>query len=185
MRRRSVNVTYAVLIATTLVALGCGGTNQGGTGGPSRVTGKVGDTLKTADEYEQDGRAIEERLELTLLSVKDRGDEGKDDTLLEPGNRWLTARFRIRQLGPTEASVLSNQFAAADGEGQQFPGDVGDPFKPALTDQSNAIDLSPGESRTGFLAFQLPKQTRKVAKIQFRDSGFGPSPDVAEWRVTR
>lgn len=182
MRVRLFSNLSLALSLTALVGCGADGNDAGET---SRVTGQVGDTLKTADDFEQDGEPIEQRIEITLLAAKDRAKSEDEFDTLEPGNRWLRARFRLRQTGSTKTSLLSAQFAAGDAEGQMFEADPLDPFKPALTAQGNAIDLSPGESRTGFLAFQIPKEVGRIEKIQFRDDGFGPAPDVAEWRLSR
>lgn len=65
-----------------------------------------------------------------------------------------------------------------DADGQQFDADITSPVGPSFGGSSK---IASGDSRTGFITFELPKNA-KPATLQFTlDSGFGPETD--EWEL--
>jgi hypothetical protein len=171
-----------LLALVAVVGCGEGGDSESGEGATT-TRGGVGDTLLTADDYEQDGRPVEERLRLTLEDVELRAKpEDPLAGIKKKGYRWAKVRVRLRQTGSTPASVLVTQFALLDSEGQRYPAEeaAAGIAEPELAPDSNAVDLEPEEARSGFLVFQVPDDA-KITALSFKDLGYGPAPDSARW----
>jgi hypothetical protein len=143
-----------------------------------RMRPVVGETLETRDEYESNGQPVRERLSTAVLRVDDpavRDNPYLADGLTKPKHRWIRVRVRLKQGSGTPTTVLTQQFAARSPSGQTFEAAGASMFDPAISGSSNAIELSAGRARMGFIAIQTPAGTRLEA-IEFRDASFGPFP---------
>lgn len=87
------------------------------------VTGVVGATLETRDEYESNGQPVRERLSTAVLRVDDPAVPDNPylaDALTKPKHRWIRVRVRLKQGGGTPTTGLTQQFAARSPSGETF-----------------------------------------------------------------
>jgi hypothetical protein len=97
-----------------------------------------------------------------------------------PGSRTRGRRkIELTVVGDSRYSDSpTNGAYLIDADGQQFDADITSPVGPSFGGSSK---IASGDSRTGFVTFELPKNA-KPATFQFAlDSGFGPETD--EWEL--
>jgi hypothetical protein len=150
------------------------------------VRGSVGDTLRTADNYHENDRPVQERLAITLLSVK--RNIQPDEPGLEPssGNTYFGVRLKITQSGSTGANPSSTMFSLLDEQGQKFElAEYGGIAKPELGEGGQGpIQLDPGSTLSGYLVFEVPADAQPTT-FKYHDLAYGPPPDTAEWSLPK
>lgn len=119
-------------------------------------------------------------LEVTLVKVGLTSPNNSFDAP-DPGKVLYAAQLRIKNTGSAVYSdTISNGAKVVDGSGQEFEASItaeGVTLGPSF---SSSLNMPPGSTRLGVVAFQIPKGT-KVAQIQWgMESGFG---SVAQWNV--
>jgi Domain of unknown function (DUF4352) len=147
------------------------------------VFGKVGDSLRTQDDYEQNGKPVEEALRISVEEVDHdaAAPEGAEFSPTE-AEQWVRVLVRMTQQGGSSGTIVEEQFSLTDADEQAHDPDGFAKYEPSLGTNGNEIDLAPGETRQGYLAFGLPSTT-KPRDVRFEDAGFGPEPDVAVWTI--
>ncbi|MET9611208.1 DUF4352 domain-containing protein [Kitasatospora indigofera] len=152
-------------------ATGSAGSPSGGTAARARV----GDTL------ELPGSVSGSRMAVTVTQVVDPAAPGNELSTPKAGNRLVSVRFSLHNIGTTVyADAPSNGAQVIDGQGQGFNADIfvttqaGPPFP-------TTVNIAPGDTALGFISFQLPAGST-LAKVQFTlDSGLADA--TGQWRV--
>jgi hypothetical protein len=151
---------------------------------PTVVKGSIGDTLRTADDYHENDRRVQERLAMTLLGIK--RDVKEYESGLEPssGNRYFAVRLKITQSGSTGADPPASNFSLLDAQGQKFElAEYSGIAKPELGDGGGGpIQLDPGSTLSGYIVFEVPTDAQPTT-LKYHDLAYGPPPDTAEWSL--
>ncbi|WP_329376108.1 DUF4352 domain-containing protein [Streptomyces sp. NBC_01351] len=122
-----------------------------------------------------------EKVDVTVLKVVDPAASAQEFFEPDPGNRYVSVQFRLKNSGtvPYKDSPV-NGATLIDTEGQQFDADVvakttAGPRLPV------SLTITPGNTALGYLTFELPDGS-KPATVQFTpNSGF--ADDVGEWKL--
>lgn len=136
---------------------------------------KVGDTI-TVHGFE-DGS----QLDVTVTKWVDPAKSGDEFSAPSAGKRWVAAQFELVNTGTKVYSDSpSNGAQVADTQGQRFMSTIGDVSAgPSMT---SSAKVPPGEKALGYIAFEVPKDS-KVASVQFTmDSGM--AEQTAQWKVS-
>ena len=143
-------------------------TTDAGGSTTSKVGGSI--TLRGNDDGEQ--------IEVTLLTFRDPVSSNNQFITPDPGNRYVAARVRLRNVGTTVYSDSpSNGARLIDREDQQLSASVFDVAEPGL----GSPKIRPGDQRVGWITVELPK-TSRPRTFQFTlNSGFGP--ETGEWSL--
>jgi hypothetical protein len=169
-----------LILAGALMAACTGTTIRSSPGAPVETSAaapataaRIGDTIRLRGNEE--GSVMD----VTLVKVVDPAQPGEFDSPPSEGNRYVAVQLRLTNVGTAIYSDSpTNGTELVDGQGQGFTEGA------AETNAGPGIGspkISPGDSRLGFIAFELPK-TSTLAKLQFTlDSGFGP--ETGEWTL--
>ncbi|MFE4605601.1 DUF4352 domain-containing protein [Kitasatospora indigofera] len=152
-------------------ATGSAGSPSGGTAARARV----GDTL------ELPGSVSGSRMAVTVTQVVDPAAPGNELSTPRAGNRLVSVRFSLHNVGTAVYSdTPSNGAQVIDGQGQGFNADIFVTTQAGPAFPTN-VNIAPGETALGFVSFQLPAGST-LAKVQFTlDSGFADA--TGQWRV--
>ncbi|CAM5656238.1 hypothetical protein SAVIM338S_06652 [Streptomyces avidinii] len=157
---RGTAIAAALLLAPALLGVGPGGAGPGGSG----------ETVPLA------GKEPGEHLDVTLTQVVDPVSPAPDDT-----DRLVSVEFRLENTG---TAVYKDSPAPSahllDSDGQRFTGV--NASTGAGTAFPDTVTLDPGDSTTGFVTFQLPKDAG-LAAVQFALNG-GLADDVGQWSLS-
>jgi hypothetical protein len=143
------------------------------TAAPTRTSAGVGDTI-TLHGLE-DG----ETLAVTLTKVVDAATPADDMSGPASGNRLVATQFRLANVGSVEfTDAIDNDVQVIDAQGQGYQTTLDDVTAgPSFPE----VRISPGESRLGYVVFEVPRDVR-LAEVQFvPDSGV--ASDTGEWRM--
>ncbi|MFF3599188.1 DUF4352 domain-containing protein [Kitasatospora indigofera] len=148
--------------------------SSGGSGGTA-ARARVGDTL------ELPGSASGARMAVTVTQVVDPAAPGNELSTPRAGNRLVSVRFSLHNVGTAVYSdTPSNGAQVIDGQGQGFNADIFVTTQAGPAFPTN-VNIAPGETALGFVSFQLPAGST-LAKVQFTlDSGFADA--TGQWRV--
>jgi hypothetical protein len=118
-------------------------------------------------------------MEVTVLKVIDPSKPADDSFHAERGKRLVSVRLRLTNVGTlVYDDTPRNGAVMIDRDGQQHDAGVLDPVEPAL----DSPRIQPGESRVGFITFEIIKGIKLHAFQLTLDSGFGP--ETGEWRLS-
>lgn len=112
-------------------------------------------------------------VDVTVVKVVDPAPPGR---FLEPKGRLVAIQLRMTNTGtqPYDDSP-SNAAKLVDKEGQSFNATFGESAGPPM----GSVTIAPGDSRLGFITFDVPKES-VLAKFQLAlDSGF--ADETGEW----
>jgi len=121
-----------------------------------------------------------EVLDVTLTKVADPASPADEFSGPTGGNRLVATQFRIANTGSAQyEDAIDNDVELVDSAGQTY-----DPtFSEVSAGQPFAADtrVNPGDSRLGFVAFEVPHDA-DIATVQFvPDSGI--ADDTAQWTM--
>ncbi|MEV7523573.1 DUF4352 domain-containing protein [Streptomyces sp. NPDC091371] len=161
----------ALLAALALVA---GGPGAQASAAPSQAV-PLGTTVTLT------GVKSGEQVDVTALKVVDPAASAVEFFTPDPGNRYVSVQFRLKNTGTVAYKDSPvNGATLVDTAGQQFDADVvakttAGPRLPV------SLTITPGNTALGYLTFQLPDGS-EPAIVQFSlNSGF--SDDVGEWKT--
>ncbi|WP_330333963.1 DUF4352 domain-containing protein [Streptomyces sp. NBC_00536] len=176
MRRLRYSAAALALTAAALLgpALGTGAAATA-SAGPTRQAGPTGQTIELR------GNRPGELLDVTLLAVTDPATPRAAYPQQDPAGRLVAVEFRLANTGtaryadtPRSGSYLldlggarHSSVAAATTAGDGFP---------------DGHTLAPGDSATGWVTFELPKQAR-LAAVQFALND-GSADDIGQWNLS-
>lgn len=156
-RRRTALATLAAAALLVPALLGAG-------------PGGSGETVPLA------GKEPGESLDVTMTQVVDPASPAPDDA-----DRLVSVQFRLENTG---TAVYKDSPAPSahllDSDGQRFTGvNASTEAGPAFPD---TVTLNPGDTATGFVTFQVPKDAG-LAAVQFALNG-GLADDVGQWSLS-
>lgn len=150
---------------------GGGGDATGGGGGAEKAG--LGDTITLAGS--------DDTLQVDVTGTKVEDPAKPDNKFFGPKktNRYVAVQIELTVVGESPYSDSpTNGAYLIDADGQQFDADITSPVGPSFGGSSK---IASGDSRTGFITFEIPKNA-KPATFQFTlDSGFGP--ETGEWEL--
>ena len=119
-----------------------------------------------------------EVIRVTVLDLVDPARSGNELFQADPGNRLVGVKLRVENVGDVVYDDSpSNGMAVVDTADQQHDASWLDLVEPEL----GAVTIRPGDQRTGFVTFEVPRST-KLRLLQFTaSSGFGN--ETGEWRL--
>jgi hypothetical protein len=161
------------MTATLAVAVMAGPTTAAVATLPARAAPGVGHTitLHGLDEGEV--------LAVTLTKVVDPASPADSFDGPSAGNRLVATQFRVANVGSVEVTdAIDNDVQVIDSQGQGYQTTLA---RVAAGQSFPEVRISPGDSRLGYVVFEVPKSVR-LASAQFvPDSGM--APDTGEWRL--
>lgn len=142
--------------------------------GAGSTTAKVGDTISLTG-FEG------VKLDATVVKVVDPAAPENEYMKPKAGTRLVAVQWRIANTGtvPVDSGPTSGS-NVVDGSGQQFdtsyhPTSAGPEFP-------SGVKIPPGESRLGFVTYEVPDDS-KVVKIQFAANS-GYAKQTGQWAVS-
>jgi hypothetical protein len=136
---------------------------------PEDTTAGLGDSITLA------GNESGLQMRVTLVEVRNDA-EGDEFFGPERGNRFFAVRLRLTNVGSRNYNDSpSNGASVIDRQDQEYTGDVFDAVEPAL----GSPTIRQGDSRQGWITFQVPKRAKLRTFQLTLDSGFGP--ETGEW----
>ncbi|MBJ7455901.1 MAG: DUF4352 domain-containing protein [Thermoleophilia bacterium] len=123
-------------------------------------------------------RALDgEPLEVALLQVRDPALPSAGGPPPADGHRYVAVELRISNAGEGPyQDTPANGAALRDTAGGEWIAGLDDPVTPGL----GSLDVGPGESRAGWLTFEIPAGVTLVTLRFAADGGFG---GAATWRL--
>ena len=174
------------LLATTLAAVAafsvaCGGTTTVNTS--ADAAGGSG-TASAADAPAKIGSSItlsgmeDLQMKVTVLKVDQQVASSNEYITPDAGNRYVGVKLKLENVGKTAYNDSpTNGAALVDTKDQSFDADYAEVATPAL----GSPKIAPGDTRVGWITFQVPKKA-KLKKFQMTlDSGF--ADQTGEWMV--
>jgi hypothetical protein len=170
------------LAALVVVCSGCGGGPSGPSGDATATT-----AASTAPEAppgavpvprEASIRALDgEPLRVALLGVRDPAPPSEGAAAPEEDRRYVAVELRISNAGQRPYDdTPANGATLRDTAGGEWIAGLDDPVAPGL----GALTLAPGDSRTGWLTFEIPAGATPGTLRFAADGGFG---GAATWRL--
>ncbi|NUU23493.1 MAG: DUF4352 domain-containing protein [Streptomycetaceae bacterium] len=132
---------------------------------------KTGDTIAMQGD---DG----EKFDAVLVQLVDPGTPKDEYSGPDPGNRLVAIQWRITNTGATvvdETPTLRTKLVDAQGQIYEFA--IGADHKG--TEFPTSAQIPPGESRLGFVTYEVPKAA-KIVKVEFEGGYDKPS---GQWTV--
>lgn len=179
------HLAAAAAVALSAFAVACSGCGGGGsdpsagTSAPRAVTAPAEPPPGAAPVARGAAlRALDgESLEVALLQVRDPALPSAGGPPPAVGRRYVAVELRISNAGERPyQDTPANGAGLRDTAGGEWIASLGDPVAPGL----GTLDLAPGESRTGWLTFEVPAGV-VLATLRFTaDGGFG---GAAAWRL--
>ncbi|MCU7825221.1 DUF4352 domain-containing protein [Kitasatospora sp. DSM 101779] len=164
--------SHSVVTAPASSPAGSPGAGSGGSAG-SPKSAQVGDTLELA------GNEQGARMAVTVTAVADPATAANSISTPGTGERLVAVQFRLQNIGSAVYSdAPANSATVIDEQGQGFNTAVGaevtaGPGFPA------GVHIAPGDSALGYLAFDVPADSR-LARAQFTlNSGF--AAQTGQW----
>lgn len=135
----------------------------------------VGDTINLTGQEEG------ERVAVTVVKVVDPAKPENEFSSPDAGMRFVAVQFRLKNIGTQVVDEAPNNDAKIrDAQGQQFNATVAGTA--AGPDFGGSVTLTPGDTALGFIAFEVPTDS-KIERIQFAlASGF--ARNIGQWTVT-
>ncbi|MGW4759699.1 DUF4352 domain-containing protein [Streptomyces chartreusis] len=149
-------------------------TERSPTPSETQAIATVGDTLNLT------GTEEDEKVAVTLVKVVDPARPEDEFSSPDTGKRFVAVQFRLKNNGPEVFDdAPDNDAKIRDTQGQQFTPSVQDTA--AGPGFGGSVTLTPGDTALGFVAFEVPTNSR-IAKVQFAlSSGF--ARNVGEWTL--
>ncbi|MEU5725012.1 DUF4352 domain-containing protein [Micromonospora sp. NPDC047738] len=170
--------TTLALIATGLVALGCGaGSTDEGTGSKADAgAGKGDDKPKTAKigQPARDGK-----FEFTVKSSKcGVAKIGTDLVGAKAQGQFCLVTINVKNIGKESQMFDGSSQKAYAADGTEYSADGGAAIYANKNAETFLNDINPGNQVTGVVVFDIPKNV-KLAKLELHDSPFSGGVTVA------
>jgi hypothetical protein len=136
----------------------------------------VGGTLS----WTSNGSAL---ADITLTKVEDPAQPGDSYTTPDPGKRFVAAAFTIKDTSTSQSITnedANNDATLVGSDNQTYSADF-DNMADCTNFSNGDIQLGPGETATGCVAFQIPDAVT-VAKVRWAPSN-GMGTNFGEWEV--
>jgi predicted small lipoprotein YifL len=135
----------------------------------------VGDTINLTGQEEG------ERVAVTVVKVVDPAKPENEFSSPDAGERFVAVQFRLKSIGTQVVDEAPrNDAKIRDTLGQQFSATFTDTA--AGPGFGGSVTLTPGDTALGFIAFEVPADS-KIDRIQFTlASGF--ARNIGQWTVT-
>lgn len=138
--------------------------------GQEPTTAKVGDALTLRNSGDV-------RVKVTLVKVVDPAKADSEFLAPAKGHRYVAVRLKIENVGEAVYDDSpSNGAVMIDSEDQQYQATL-DAIEPGLI----GVTLRQGDTRAGFVSFELPDGAVPRTFQLTLDSGFGP--EAGEWTL--
>ncbi|SCE99374.1 DUF4352 domain-containing protein [Micromonospora mirobrigensis] len=171
--------TTLALIATGLVALGCGSgaTDNAGSSGGDTSGGNGGDApAKTAKigKPARDGK-----FEFTVKSAKCGVAKIGDSTLgAKAQGQFCLVTMTVKNIGKEAQMFDGSSQKAYAADGTEYSADGGAAIYANQNAETFLNDINPGNQVSGVVVFDIPKKV-KLTKLELHDSPFSGGVDVA------
>ncbi|MEU8264267.1 DUF4352 domain-containing protein [Micromonospora sp. NPDC048999] len=170
--------TTVALIATGLVALGCGaGSTDETTGGKADAGGaKGGGKPKTAKVGEP---ARDGKFEFTVKSAKCGVAKVGNDLLgAKAQGQFCLVTVNVKNIGKKAQMFDGSSQKAYAGDGTEYSSDSGASLYANKNAETFLNDINPGNQVTGVVVFDIPKDV-KLTKLKLHDSPFSGGVTVS------
>lgn len=139
--------------------------------GSSGAAAKVGDTIAVSGDGD-------EKFDATLVQIVDPAKAANEYSGPDDGNRLIAVQWRITNTGTaTVDNPPAFDTKLVDANGQIFELSIG--ARAAGVEFPTSVQIPPGESRLGFVTYEVPKDT-VIVKVEY-EGGYGkPS---AQWKL--
>ncbi|MGC4835206.1 DUF4352 domain-containing protein [Micromonospora vinacea] len=168
--------TFA-LLATGLIALGCGaGSTDDATSKADAVGAKGDDKPKTAKvgEAARDGK-----FEFTVKSAKcGVAKIGTDVIGAKAQGQFCLVTLNVKNIGKEAQLFDGSSQKAYAADGTEYSADTGAAIYANKNAETFLNDINPGNQVTGVVVFDIPKNV-KLTKLELHDSMFSGGVDVA------
>lgn len=141
------------------------------TASPSPSEHKVGDTVTVSQG--------DMRYNVTLMSVADPARPASEYSTPPAGHRFVAAQFRVTAHSAVDEN--SNNSASLIGSDEQVYTPALDEVAEGTNFSHGSVQVQPGTSLAGWVAFAVPSQVR-AARVRW-NPGSGTSAHGAEWTV--
>ncbi|MEU2613099.1 DUF4352 domain-containing protein [Micromonospora sp. NPDC007271] len=170
--------TTLALIATGLVALGCGaGSTDEGTGSKADAGGAKGDDKPKTAKIGQPAR--DGKFEFTVKSSKCGVAKIGNDMLGEKAQgQFCLVTVKVKNIGKEPQTLSDSNQKAYAADGTEYSTDSGAAIYANKDQQTLFNEINPGNEVTGVLVFDIPKKV-KLAKLELHDSPFSGGVEVS------
>ncbi|NGM12920.1 DUF4352 domain-containing protein [Verrucosispora sioxanthis] len=170
--------TTFTLLATALIALGCGAgaTDEGGSAGNGDTAAKSEDKPKTA----KIGQAVRDgKFEFTVKSNKCGVRKVGSDLLGDKAQgQFCLVTVNVKNIGKEPQTLLDSSQKAYDADGTEYSTDSEAAIYANEDQQTLFAEINPGNQVTGVLVFDIPKKV-KLTKLELHDSPFSGGVEVS------
>ncbi|SCF16333.1 protein of unknown function (DUF4352) [Micromonospora viridifaciens] len=170
--------TTLALIATGLVALGCGaGSTDEGTGSKADAGGAKGDDKPKTAKIGQPAR--DGKFEFTVKSSKcGVAKIGNDMLGAKAQGQFCLVTVNVKNIGKEPQTLSDANQKAYAADGTEYSTDSGAAIYANKDQQTLFNEINPGNEVTGVLVFDIPKKV-KLAKLELHDSVFSGGVEVS------
>ncbi|MEU1244084.1 DUF4352 domain-containing protein [Micromonospora parva] len=167
--------TTLALIATAVVALGCG---SGATDKASSSGGaEAGDKAATTAKIGQPAR--DGKFEFTVKSSKcGVAKIGSEPLAQKAQGQFCLVTLNVKNIGKEAQMFDGSSQKAYAADGTEYSADSGAAIYANKNADTFLNDINPGNQVTGVVVFDIPKNA-KLAKLELHDSMFSGGVDVA------
>ncbi|GIJ27409.1 hypothetical protein Vqi01_25710 [Micromonospora qiuiae] len=168
--------TTIALLATALVALGCGAgatDDAGSSGGGDAAEDKPAKTAKIG-QAARDGK-----FEFTVKSAKCGVSKVGSDLLgAKAQGQFCLITVNVKNIGKEPQTLIDSSQKAYDADGTEYSTDSAAAIYANEDQQTLFNEINPGNQVTGVLVFDIPKKV-KLTKLELHDSPFSGGVEVA------
>ncbi|MEH0985738.1 DUF4352 domain-containing protein [Micromonospora sp. CPCC 205556] len=167
--------TTLALLATGLVALGCGS----GATETSKSSGEAGKGDDTKAKTAKVGQAARDgKFEFTVKSTKCGVTKVGSDVVGEKAQgQFCLVTVNVKNIGKEAQMFDGSSQKAYAADGTEYSADTGAAIYANKNAETFLNDINPGNQVTGVVVFDIPKNV-KLAKLELHDSPFSGGVDV-------
>ncbi|SBT44524.1 DUF4352 domain-containing protein [Micromonospora narathiwatensis] len=170
--------TTLALIATALVALGCGaGSTDEGTGSKADAGGAKGNDKPKTTKIGQPAR--DGKFEFTVKSSKcGVAKIGNDMLGAKAQGQFCLVTINVKNIGKESQMFDGSSQKAYAADGTEYSSDSSAALYANKNAETFLNDINPGNQVTGVVVFDIPKNV-KLAKLELHDSLFSGGVTVS------
>ncbi|MEU5785316.1 DUF4352 domain-containing protein [Micromonospora lupini] len=171
--------TTLALIATAVVALGCGSGAADKASSPSSDKGGAKAEDKPAKTAKLGEAARDGKFEFTVKSSKcGVAKIGTDVIGAKAQGQFCLVTVNVKNIGKEAQMFDGSSQKAYAANGTEYSADTGAAIYANKNAETFLNDINPGNQVTGVVVFDIPKNV-KIAKLELHDSPFSGGVDVA------